>query len=497
MNNIGADRMDIAKGNRAASPMVAQAAVFAQSSNEPECAALVAEAAAGTQAAFARLYDLYAQPVYNMILRSVRDAATAEDVAQEVWTKVHRELRTLREPRCFSAWLYRIAAKKCIDAARRKARRPAAAPLTDEMRATFGDPERSTIEREDAARIWEALATLSPKQHMALYLREVERRTYRDIAYVLNISETAVGLCIFRARRALLSTYQHLEDASVDGCASALHMMSLVSDGQATPIQARALEVHLQRCASCRSGHSSAQAAARGYGGLPLVLAPAGLREQILGATSAAKCSAASSVGNLVSWLLPNVKAAAVAGGIAATAGVTTAVAAPLAAQIINRDVAQEVAQPRSPVIANTDGEPPSNHADTGMSSNVSSSEDGNARELEPGLQEAPSLPATPIITLLDGDTLPGTEMLGPLSDELVGDLTTSVDSTLDPALTAVDETIPDVDDTIAEVSETLDDITETDMSVPVPELDVTPSPEPGDVTEPLEEALEPLPVLP
>ena len=54
-----------------------------------------------------------------MALRSTRDPRTAEDVTQEVWMKVHRELPKLRDPLAFTVWLSRLASKLCIDAARK------------------------------------------------------------------------------------------------------------------------------------------------------------------------------------------------------------------------------------------------------------------------------------------------------------------------------------------------------------------------------------------
>ena len=337
-----------------------------QDTGDAEVASFVVEAARGDHQSFTRLYDLFAQRVYNMILRSVRDPGAAEDVAQEVWTKVHRELRTLREPRCFPAWLYRIAAKKCIDASRHRARRPQTAPLIDDVTAVNTSPEDSVIAHEDAARIWAALAGLTPNQHMALYLREVEQRTYREIAYVLRMSETAVGLCIFRARRSLLSSYDRLQAAPLDACKSTHRVMSLSIDGRATPVQQHALELHIDRCSPCRTEFSAVRTAAHAYAGLALAPLPFVLSEHMLGAATAAKATAAGSFGKLVAWLAPNVKVVVVAGSIAATAGLTTIVAAPQAAQLV-RDDTNNMPAESQPIAGAIDSTAPDDRAADGV----------------------------------------------------------------------------------------------------------------------------------
>src|ERR1700675_282816 len=79
----------------------------------------IAAAAGGDKAAFAELYQEFAPKVYNLVLRSVRNAPAAEDVCQEVWVRAYQKLPELREPAAFSTWLYRIASRACIDRSRK------------------------------------------------------------------------------------------------------------------------------------------------------------------------------------------------------------------------------------------------------------------------------------------------------------------------------------------------------------------------------------------
>ena len=81
------------------------------------------------EAAFADVYAQYSRSVYNLVLRSTRDAQLAEDICQEVWIKVCREMGGLREPKTFATWLYRIAARACVDAARKRSHSPVTTEL--------------------------------------------------------------------------------------------------------------------------------------------------------------------------------------------------------------------------------------------------------------------------------------------------------------------------------------------------------------------------------
>jgi RNA polymerase sigma-70 factor (ECF subfamily) len=78
-------------------------------------ATLLAAYVAGDAAAFATLYDRHERPVYRFLLRSLRDAALADDLLQEVWLSVVRHAPQY-EPRAkFTTWLFTIARNKLID----------------------------------------------------------------------------------------------------------------------------------------------------------------------------------------------------------------------------------------------------------------------------------------------------------------------------------------------------------------------------------------------
>lgn len=78
----------------------------------------IAQIRAGRPAAFNALVQRWQHPVFNFILRYVGNREDARDLCQQTFIRAYRNLKHLRDPRKFTAWLYRIAHNTCRDAAR-------------------------------------------------------------------------------------------------------------------------------------------------------------------------------------------------------------------------------------------------------------------------------------------------------------------------------------------------------------------------------------------
>lgn len=289
-------------------------------------AALVAAAARGDKEAFSRLYEECAQKLYNFVFRSVRDPQAAEDVCQEVWVKAYQELRRLREPAAFSTWLYRIASRACVDRARKQSATPPAQELSDDLRAPpQGDPEQTALRREGERLAWEALGALPVRQHLALFLREVEQHNYREIAQILETSESAVETLLFRARRGVLDVYERLQSAMTERCGQARKAMAVVMDGEATPVQRRAVAAHVDGCQDCRFELRRLRQASATYGFLPLVPVPALLAHRVAEAVALAGVGAGAGGGMAKLLALATAKTKLATAALTLTGGLTVA----------------------------------------------------------------------------------------------------------------------------------------------------------------------------
>src|ERR1700674_4908010 len=92
---------------------------------------LVERCRRGDEGAFQELVDRYKHLVFALIARTVQDRAGAEDLAQDVFLRIHRGLPYFRGEARLSTWIYRIVANVCV---RDRARPAAGGPLDDEGR---------------------------------------------------------------------------------------------------------------------------------------------------------------------------------------------------------------------------------------------------------------------------------------------------------------------------------------------------------------------------
>src|SRR6476659_2856941 len=95
-----------------------------QAGNERE---LVERCRSGDERAFEELVESYKTLVFALIARTVQDGARAEDLAQEVFIRVHRGLPYFRGEARLSTWIYRIVANVCVQ----EQGRPVAVSLDD------------------------------------------------------------------------------------------------------------------------------------------------------------------------------------------------------------------------------------------------------------------------------------------------------------------------------------------------------------------------------
>jgi RNA polymerase sigma-70 factor (ECF subfamily) len=162
---------------------------------------LVERARRGDEEAFAELVRIGAPAALGAARRITRDAALAEDAAQEAFLRAHRALKDYRHESSFAAWVRKIAVRTAIDLVRR--RRPED-PLAEGVLAG-GSEEKH---HEDADLLREALASLSPLDREILLAREVEGAPDREVARRFEMTVTGVRVRMHRARKKLKARFQ-------------------------------------------------------------------------------------------------------------------------------------------------------------------------------------------------------------------------------------------------------------------------------------------------
>lgn len=174
--------------------------------------ALVTRVQEGDRDAFSTLVVRYQERVYNLVLRGLTDQDAALDVAQEVFLKAYRGLARFQGESQFFTWLFRITMNETITARRRRDRRgrPISLDRTDEdgekrsdPPAATDDPGAAVARLDDQALVQQAIAGLEDEQAEVLLLRDIDGRSYQEIAEILECPLGSVKSRIHRARLAL------------------------------------------------------------------------------------------------------------------------------------------------------------------------------------------------------------------------------------------------------------------------------------------------------
>ena len=148
---------------------------------------LIERAREGDQQSMYRLYKLYVQAMYNTCIRMVSNQYDAEDIIQESFTSAFKSLGSFRGESSFGSWLKRIVINKSISHLRAKKHE-----FTDIENLHIVDDEVVDNEIPDISpeQVNEAIKSLPEKARVVLNLHLLEGFKHREIAEILNISES-------------------------------------------------------------------------------------------------------------------------------------------------------------------------------------------------------------------------------------------------------------------------------------------------------------------
>jgi RNA polymerase sigma-70 factor (ECF subfamily) len=170
-------------------------------------AALMLAFQQGDEGAFRALFERHARAMVRFCDHFVRDAARAEELAQDVFVKLYRASGRYRPSARFKTFLYRIASNHCLNELRRGeyAARAAEAPGPeqpadpDAIASPAPTPEASAEGAALARAVAALLERLPEKQRAAFVLCRLEGLSYDEIAEVLETTVSAVKALVHRA----------------------------------------------------------------------------------------------------------------------------------------------------------------------------------------------------------------------------------------------------------------------------------------------------------
>lgn len=170
----------------------------------------------------------YRTPAFRLAMQLLGRPEDAKDVAQDAMLRFFSSLDRFQADRPVLPWLFRIVHNRVRDLQRKRYRR-----RIDSLDSYLEDtgkepvsvrpgPEKTTQQRQLQRRIWQALASLSPKHREILILRDYQDLAYAEIAAVLGIPKGTVMSRLHAARRSLRKILEDTLDTCHRGQSDAL-----------------------------------------------------------------------------------------------------------------------------------------------------------------------------------------------------------------------------------------------------------------------------------
>jgi len=179
---------------------------------------LVSDYLSGDEKSLEVLFGRYLKPIYSFTYRYVGDGQDAEDVTQEAFVKVWRNLKKFDQQKSFKTWIFSIAKNTAIDFLKKKKATTFSEFENEEgenmITETLADPSplpQELLEKAGVAQILNAaMEKLSPKYRMVLFLRYNDQFNFREIAESLG---EPIHTITSRHRRALIQLKKLLTES--------------------------------------------------------------------------------------------------------------------------------------------------------------------------------------------------------------------------------------------------------------------------------------------
>jgi RNA polymerase sigma-70 factor, ECF subfamily len=169
----------------------------------------------GDEEAFREVYARFERLVYNLALRMAGRPEDAEDLAQEVFLRIHRKLGGFRGASSLKTWVFRVALNCCRSRLRRRVRwagkRVDGEGLLDRVPDTAPGPEERALDRAVGRRLTAALYEVPVVYREAVVLRDIQGLSYEEIAEVVDVRIGTVRSRIARGRERLRAAVERLE----------------------------------------------------------------------------------------------------------------------------------------------------------------------------------------------------------------------------------------------------------------------------------------------
>ena len=184
-----------------------------------EEAALVRRVQAKDEMAFREIVDRYQAKVFSIIFGILRNHNDAEDIAQQVFSKIYFSIKNFDFRSSLLTWIYKITVNECYDYLRKKRVRKLV------YESDFSEEDAQRMQNTDAAidqnpavdtklaqrdLIGKLMSKLSTEDRSLLLLKEVEGHSVEELSQMTGMNENTIKVKLFRARQKLLKAAQRI-----------------------------------------------------------------------------------------------------------------------------------------------------------------------------------------------------------------------------------------------------------------------------------------------
>lgn len=171
---------------------------------------IVCELKAGNYTVFREIVELFKNRVFGMAYKFTNNYDEAQDLSQDIFLKIYKEIGSFRFESKLSTWIYRISINTCLDWKRKnsKVKILSTSIVNDDDEAIEIDikddnplPDEAFIQSENQREVHELVSELPDKYKTVIIMYHFNNMSYQDISSALNIPERTVETRLYRARR--------------------------------------------------------------------------------------------------------------------------------------------------------------------------------------------------------------------------------------------------------------------------------------------------------
>lgn len=169
---------------------------------------------------FSEIVDLYKNRVFACAYKFTNDYNEAQDLSQEIFIKIYKQINTFRFECKLSTWIYKVSTNLCIDWKKKNSRIKIVnisdydkdiSSFTEMSYAEKEIPEEKIIGLEDQNEIHRTIHNLPDKYKTVIIMYHFNDMSYKEISKTLDVPEKTVETRLYRARRMLRDELENID----------------------------------------------------------------------------------------------------------------------------------------------------------------------------------------------------------------------------------------------------------------------------------------------